>query len=122
MKRYKLFLITAASGFFIFTASAAKLPEKIRVLSCDLAAAAPSDLSSELKALLDKADPDVVFLQHAADWEACDQICKLRPGLRVHADALQALGSAGFMVDQAPVWSTDPRELRLGVGVVAIFL
>jgi hypothetical protein len=45
-----------------------------------------------------------------------------RVGLRVHADALQAIGSAGFMVDQSPVWSTDPRELRLGVGVVAIFL
>lgn len=44
-----------------------------------------------------------------------------RVGVRVHADALQAIGSADFMVDQTPVWSTDPRELRLGVGVVAIF-
>lgn len=45
-----------------------------------------------------------------------------RLGLRFHADALQAIGSAGFLVDQMPVWSTDPRELRLGIGLVAIFL
>jgi len=83
MKRCKLFFIALAAGVLAVTSHAAKLPDKIRVLSCDLAAAGANDLSSELKSLLDKADPDVVFLQHVTDWEACDQICKLRPGLRV---------------------------------------
>ena len=83
MKRCKFFFIALAAGTLVVATQAAKLPEKIRVLSCDLAAAGANDVSSELKSLLDKADPDIVFLQHAADWEACDQICKLRPGLRV---------------------------------------
>src|SRR3954465_8818139 len=83
MKRCKLFFIALAAGVLAVTSHAAKLPDKIRVLSCDLAAAGANDLSSELKSLLDKADPDVVFLQHVTDWESCDRICKLRPGLRV---------------------------------------
>jgi hypothetical protein len=83
MKTCKFFFIAAAAGILAVTTQAAKLPEKIRVLSCDLAAAGANVVSPGLKALLDKADPDVVFLQHVADWEACDQICKLRPGLRV---------------------------------------
>src|SRR5436190_458825 len=82
MKRFKFLFIGVAAGIFAVTAHAAKLPEKIRVLSCDLGAAGAT-VSPELKTLLDKADPDIVFLQHVADWEACDQICKLRPGLRV---------------------------------------
>jgi len=82
MKTCKFFFIAAAAGILAVTTQAAKLPEKIRVLSCDLAAGG-AEGSPELKSLLDKADPDIVFLQHVTDWEACDQICKLRPGLRV---------------------------------------
>jgi hypothetical protein len=83
MKSLKFLFIGLAAGTLAVTTQAAKLPEKIRVLSCDLAAAEGNKVSPELKALLDKADPDVVFLQHVTDWEACDQICKLKPGLRV---------------------------------------
>src|SRR6478609_7709597 len=79
-------LIFAAAS----TAQGAKLPEKLRVLSCDLNAlaiqtptGADKDVATELKRLLDKADPDIVFLQRITDWETCDRICKLRPGLRV---------------------------------------
>jgi hypothetical protein len=50
-------------------------------------AAAPGgsapDASADLKRMLDKADPDIVFLQHVADWETSDRVAKLRPGLRV---------------------------------------
>lgn len=83
MKRCKFIFVALAAAIFTVATHAAKLPEKIRVLSCDLAGAGANDISSDLKSLLDKADPDIVFLQHVADWEACDQICKLRPGLRV---------------------------------------
>lgn len=83
MKRRNFIFLALAAVTFAASTHAAKLPEKIRVLSCDLAGAGANDISSDLKSLLDKADPDVVFLQHVADWEACDQICKLRPGLRV---------------------------------------
>jgi hypothetical protein len=89
MKRTLLFFAFAAT-FMAFTTHAAQLAEKIRVLSCDIASiaietpsAAPKDVSTALKALLEKADPDIVFLQRVADWETCERICKLRPGLRV---------------------------------------
>jgi hypothetical protein len=89
--RIKILLLLIALTFAAaFTTQAAKLPEKLRVLSCDLNALAiqnptgvDKDIATELKRLLDKADPDIVFLQRVADWETCDRICKLRPGLRV---------------------------------------
>lgn len=62
------------------------LPDKVRILSCDLSSAVvqpASPLAVELKRLLEKADPDIVVLQHVMDWENCDRIAKLRPGLQV---------------------------------------
>src|SRR6059058_2724484 len=85
-----LFSLVLAASLFALTTPAAKLPEKLRFLSCDLASiaiqapgASANDASTELKRLLDKADPDIVFLQHVTDWETCERIAKLRPGLRV---------------------------------------
>jgi hypothetical protein len=70
--------------------SAAGLPEKLRILSVDLGAInsqemgkAGSAFNQELQKLLEKADPDIVCLQGATDWETCDNICKLKQGLRV---------------------------------------
>jgi hypothetical protein len=87
--RSLLWLMLAAC-FQALTTPAAKLPEKLRLLSCDLgglAIQAPTgsanDPATELKRLLDKADPDVVFLQRVADWDTCERIARLRPGLRV---------------------------------------
>lgn len=91
MRIKTLLLLTALTlAAAKLTTEAAKLPEKLRVLSCDLNALAiqnptgnDKDAATELKRLLDKADPDIVFLQRVTDWETCDRICKLRPGLRV---------------------------------------
>ncbi|HEX5061682.1 MAG TPA: hypothetical protein VFV99_20085 [Kofleriaceae bacterium] len=44
-----------------------------------------------------------------------------RLSLRVHLDGLQALTSSRFLVDQMPVWTSEPRELWLGAGVLAKF-
>lgn len=44
-----------------------------------------------------------------------------RVSLRVHLDGLQALTSSRFLVDQMPVWTSEPRELWLGAGVLAKF-
>jgi hypothetical protein len=78
-------LSIAVAAFIATTTHAAQLADKVRVLSCDLASIAIETpaASAELKLLLEKANPDIVFLQHVADWETCDRICKLRPGLRV---------------------------------------
>jgi hypothetical protein len=87
MKRRTLFSL----GLFAATLSylnchATNLSEKLRAISCDLSTLplqSPGDASQNLKSLLDKADPDVILLQGAPDWETCERICKLRPGLRV---------------------------------------
>src|SRR5690348_16801442 len=83
MKRPFLILLFIA---ILIPARAANLSEKLRAISCDLSTLSlqsPNNVSAELKKLLDKADPDVVFLQGALDWETCERICKLRPGLNV---------------------------------------
>src|SRR5688572_1491076 len=85
-KSHPLIRIVFALALAIFVVSGhAALSDKLRVLSCDLATLPihESNAAFALKNLLDKADPDIVFLQGAIDWEACDRICKLRPGLRV---------------------------------------
>ncbi|HEY6227088.1 MAG TPA: hypothetical protein VI282_08205 [Verrucomicrobiae bacterium] len=90
IKRNPLLSFALAAILTAAATQAAQLAEKIRVLSCDVASvaiqppgAAGKDVSGALKELLEKADPDIVFLQHVADWETCERICKLRPGLRV---------------------------------------
>jgi len=89
-KTSSLFSLVLAASLLALTARAARLPEKLRFLSCDLTGVtiqmldgSANDASTELKRLLDKADPDIVFVQHVADWETCERIAKLRPGLRV---------------------------------------
>ena len=44
-----------------------------------------------------------------------------RIALRLHVDALQSLTSSQFLVDEMPVWTSKPRELWLGAGVMAAF-
>src|SRR4051812_27020943 len=89
IKRSFLYLVAIGIALSAATLRAAKLPEKLRVLSCDLngaaiqAGAAVNGATAEIKSLLDKADPDIVFLQGVADWETSDRLSKLRPGLRV---------------------------------------
>ena len=67
---------------FVNVNSRAAFAEKLRVLSCEFVSADKYD-HADFKALLNKANPDVVLIQGVADWEACDRICKLQPGLRV---------------------------------------
>src|ERR1041385_5842335 len=86
MTRRTLLSFAFTATLLALTAQAAKLPEKLRVLSCDVAALSVENntaVSTALKSLLDKADPDIVFLQHVTDWETGDRIAKFRPGLRV---------------------------------------
>jgi hypothetical protein len=44
-----------------------------------------------------------------------------RVAFRLHLDALQSLASTQFLVDEMVVWTSKPRELWLGGGVVAVF-
>ncbi|HEY5927409.1 MAG TPA: hypothetical protein VIV11_37250, partial [Kofleriaceae bacterium] len=44
-----------------------------------------------------------------------------RVALRLHVDALQALTSSRFTVDEMPVWTSEPRQLWVGGGVQAVF-
>jgi hypothetical protein len=111
--RRSLFSLVFSAAIFAATAQAAKLPEKLRILSCDLANVAiqttsgPNNATTDLKRLLDKADPDIVFLQHVADWEACDRICKLRPGLRV----LTCSAFNGDSIGQVAILARDKAAL-----------
>jgi hypothetical protein len=86
------FLLLIASFAILtgFDAYCGGMPEKLRVLSVDLEnalIATPGipggEVAQELRTLLEKADPDVVCLQGVTDWESCERICKLKPGLRV---------------------------------------
>ena len=85
-----LVLIASIALLSTFNGRTAGLPEKLRVLSVDLENALiqrpgvpGGELAQDLRTLLEKADPDVICLQGAIDWESCDRICKLKPGLRV---------------------------------------
>jgi hypothetical protein len=84
------FLVAVVFAAVLALETRAALPEKLRVLTVDLENArvetpgAPgSELSQELRKLLETADVDVLCLQGVADWETCERICKFKPGLRV---------------------------------------
>ena len=84
MKRFTISLLFLIG--LLAPTRAANLSEKLRAISCDLSTLSlqsPTNVSGELKKLLDKADPDIVFLQGALDWETCERICKLHPRLNV---------------------------------------
>jgi len=77
-------------GALALTGRSAGLPEKVRVLTLDLESARietpgvpGSELSQELRRFLEMADVDLICLQGVTDWETCEKICKLKPGLRV---------------------------------------
>ena len=85
----KLILLLASVVLFANSAEAA-LSEKLRVLSIDLGNAAINtpgmpggEVAQELRGLLEKADPDVLCLQGATDWETCERIANLKPGFRL---------------------------------------
>jgi hypothetical protein len=87
----KLILLLASAVLFAAnSAQAATLSEKLRVLSIDLGNAAINtpgmpggEVAQELRGLLEKADPDVLCLQGATDWETCERIANLKPGFRL---------------------------------------
>lgn len=90
MKLQSLLVAVLFAAVFTVESRSAALPEKLRVLTVDLENArvetpgAPgSELSQELRKLLETADVDVLCVQGAADWETCERICKFKPGLRV---------------------------------------
>ena len=83
-------LVALFASFAALNVYSGGLPERLRVLSLDLENALietpgtpGGEVAQELRTLLEKADPDLVCLQGVTDWEACDRICKLKPGLRV---------------------------------------
>jgi hypothetical protein len=80
----------ALSAVLLNTRAAAALPDKVRVLSVDLQntrieppGAPGSEVSQELRHILEMADVDVLCVQGATDWENCERICQLKPGLQV---------------------------------------
>lgn len=75
-------LFAALSVCLVAAKSHAAFAEKLRVLSCEFVSGDKYD-HSDFKNLINRADPDVVLIQGVAGWDACEAICKLRPGLRV---------------------------------------
>ncbi len=89
MKKLILFVVSLAL-LAALRVESGTLPERLRVLSVDLESALigtpglpGGEVAQSLRTLLEKADPDVLCLQGVLDWETCDRICKLKPGLRV---------------------------------------
>ncbi len=96
----------------------AGLPEKLRVLSIDLqnarlqAPGTPGDqLTQELGKLLEKADPDIICVQGATDWENCDTICKLKRGFRVLTCSAFTAKSGTEAVAQVAILARDKAVL-----------
>lgn len=86
----KLILTVVFLATFTAANAHAGLPEKLRVLSIDLGNAnigtpgtPGGEVAQELRSLLEKADPDVICLQGATDWESSERICSLKPGFRL---------------------------------------
>jgi hypothetical protein len=78
------------STLVVLSARAAALPDKVRVLALDLQntrvetpGTPGSELSQELRHILELADVDIICVQGATDWENCERICQLKPGLQV---------------------------------------
>ncbi len=85
-----LFLAFLAGAALWLNARAASLPDKLRVFSLDLRnsrvetpGTPGSELSQDLRRILEAADVDIVCVQGAVDWENCERICQLKPGLQV---------------------------------------
>ena len=102
-------LVASFAGLNVYSGG---LPERLRVLSVDLENALietpgtpGGEAAQELRTLLEKADPDVVCLQGVTDWETCDRICKLKPGLRVLT--CSAFEKGGTVVPQVAILARD---------------
>lgn len=109
-----LVLIASIALLSTFNGRTAGLPEKLRVLSVDLENALiqrpgvpGGELAQDLRTLLEKADPDVICLQGAIDWESCDRICKLKPGLRVLTCSAFPAKSEGAAAPQVAILARD---------------
>lgn len=97
MKKFLLSILTIGllsagvrHSFAALNASAAPLPEKLRVLSVDLEnslienpGVPGGEVAQDIRSLLENADPDVICLQGVLDWETAERLCKLKPGFRV---------------------------------------
>ncbi len=97
------------------SAQAATLPDKVRVLALDLQntrietpGTPGSELSQELRHTLEMADVDIICVQGAIDWENCERICQLKPGLQVltcsaftNAPQVAVLSRAGAVLSWA---------------------
>src|ERR1043165_575967 len=107
-----LFCALTLNGFSVGFA------EKVRVLTVDLERARietpgvpGSELSQELRHLLETADVDIVCLQGATDWESCEKICKLKPGLRVLTCSAFTAKSGTGPVPQVAILGRDRAVL-----------
>src|SRR3954469_13673895 len=83
-------ILAALFVALVLNARAAALPDKVRVLSIDLQntrietpGTPGSEVSQELRHVLEIADVDLLCVQGAIDWENCERICQLKPGLQV---------------------------------------
>jgi hypothetical protein len=104
--------VAFAASFATLNVDSGGLPERLRVLSVDLENALietpgtpGGEAAQELRTLLEKADPDVICLQGVTDWETCDRICKLKPGLRVLT--CSAFAKGGAVVPQVALLARD---------------
>jgi len=105
-------------GLLALNGRAAGFAEKVRVLTIDLENARietpgvpGSELSQELRRFLEMADVDIVCLQGATDWESCEKICKLKPGLRVLTCSAFTAKTGSAPVPQVAILARDRAVL-----------
>jgi hypothetical protein len=111
----KLILLLASVVLYVGNnAQAATLSEKLRVLSIDLGNAPINtpglpggDAAQELRGLLEKADPDVLCLQGATDWESCERIANLKPGFRLLTCSAFEAKTPGSVPPQVAIIARD---------------
>lgn len=110
----KIILLVSILGFFTASTARAGLPEKLRVLSIDLGNASigtpglpGGELAQELRSLLEKADPDVICLQGATDWESCERIGSLKPGFRLVTCSAFEAKAPGSVAPQVAILAKD---------------
>jgi hypothetical protein len=85
---------------------------------CGVAAAGMLTGRGELLADASTVRRLIALVGARAEWTL--QITDLF-GVQAHVEGLQALRNSRFLVDQMPVWSSQSREVRVGLGVVANF-
>jgi len=113
-----IFLVVLCACWVPVSTQSAGLPEKLRILSIDLEnvtvqppGTPGSQLAEELQKLLEKADPDIVCLQGATDWEHCDTIAKLKRGFRVLTCSAFTAKTGAEAVPQVAILARDKAVL-----------